>query len=294
MGERKLKNARSVTLAELLGLSAAGQLNGFYLVTDEDYHAGPGISASGICEFLRSPAHYWHSKTHPKRTDAMEFGTRVHEYILQPPRFAARYAIEPAEINGPKNRNPAKALWDAFKTRCEDEGKKPIDKATYEAISAMAGAVSAHTAAASMLENSHKELAAYTTDPTTGITMKAKADIAMPWGVADLKTTEDARPSSFVRTISAFHYHIKAAWYLRVFNSLLEEKMDAFVWIAVEKCAPHGVACYAASARMLEKGDEIGQAALARMLKCQGENHWPAYAEEIESIELPEYAYREG
>ena len=287
-----MKNAKPAYASDLARMAHDGTLNGFFIVSDEDYHGGPGVSASGLCDFLRSPAHYQHSRTHPKRTAAMDFGTQVHEYILQPSRFAARYAIEPDGIDGPKNRNPWKATWDKFKADCEADGRQPLDKATHEAISAMAGAVSTHTSAAIMLENSHKELAAYTTDPATGFVMKAKADIAMPWGVADLKTTEDARPSSFVRTISAFHYHVKAAWYLRVFNSLLDEKMDAFVWIAVEKAAPHGVACYAASPRMLEKGDEIGQAALVRMLKCQGENHWPAYSEEIEAIELPEYAYK--
>ena len=287
-----MKNARTATAADLKRLADAGELTGFFIVSDEDYHSGPGVSASGLCDFLRSPAHYKHSRSHPKRTPAMDFGTQVHEYILQPERFNWRYAIEPANIIGPKNKNPAKALWDAFKARCEDEGRQPLDKATHESIFNIACAVTSHTSAALMLENSVKELAAYTTDPATGFVMKAKADIAMPWGVADLKTTEDARPSSFVRTISAFHYHVKAAWYLRVFNSMLEEKMDAFVWIAVEKAAPHGVACYAASQRMLEKGDEIGQSALARMLQCQTENYWPAYSEEIEPIELPEYAYK--
>jgi len=287
-----MKNARTATAADLKRLAAAGELTGFFIVSDEDYHGGPGVSASGLCDFLRSPAHYQHSRTHQKRTAAKDFGTQFHEYTLQPERFAARYAIEPANIVGPKNRNPAKALWDAFKARCEDEGREPLDKAAHEAISTMANAVSTHTSAAIMLENSFKELAAYTTDPETGFIMKAKADIAMPWGVADLKTTEDARLGPFARTVVAWHYHVKAAWYLRVFNSLLDEKMDAFVWIAVEKAAPHGVACYAASPRMLEKGDEIGQAALVRMLKCQRENHWPAYSEEIEAIELPEYAYK--
>jgi exodeoxyribonuclease VIII len=281
--------APEVNLEQLMRLSFERKLTGFFHVTDEDYHRGPGYSSSDICNLLRSPAHYRAAKAYPKRTPAMELGTQIHEFMLQPERFHARYLVEP-EITGPKNRNPWKADWEAFKARCEAEGKAPMDRQTFAVIEGVAGAVCDHPSGAAMLETSVRELAAYVQDPDTGLVRKAKADLALPWGLADLKTTDDARQGSFIRTVRAFHYHTKAAWYLDVFNALLPDTpLDAFVWIAAEKAPPYGIACYAASPAMLESGRKTYQKALDVLSNCIETNVWPCYEGEILPLEFPDY-----
>lgn len=287
-----MTEAKPVDLAGLVELALDGRLNGFFRVSDEDYHGGPGVSASGICELLRSPAHYLAARAKAKKSAAMELGTQTHEFLLQPERFHARYIVEPEGIDGPKNRNPWKAKWDEFKAQCEAESKQAIDRDSWATIKGIGSAVCDHGSAGMLLEGAICEIAAYTQDPVTGFVRKAKADIALAWGIADLKTTDDARPEAFARTIRNWHYHVKAAWYLDVFNSLLDEPMDAFVWIAAEKAPPYGVACYAASPRMLEHGRNVYQKALETLQNCIEKDVWPCYSAAIEPIELPEYAYR--
>lgn len=290
-----MKNARITTIEELRQLFAAGQLTGFYIVSDEDYHGGPGVSASGLCDFLRSPAHYRAAKAKSKTpTDAMVLGTQCHEFLLQPERFHARYLVEPEGIDGPKNRHPWKAKWDEFKAQCEVQEKQAIDRGAWATISGIGASVCAHPSAGMLLDGAICEIAAYVQDAETGFVRKAKADIALSWGIADLKTTDDARQEAFTKTIRNFHYHVKAAWYLDVFNALLPEPMDAFIWIAAEKAAPYGVACYAASPRMLEHGRKVYQKALETMQTCVENDVWPCYPGDIQPIELPEYAYRDG
>jgi exodeoxyribonuclease VIII len=287
-----MRNAPAVTKEDLVKLGLEGRLNGFFRVSDEDYHSGPGVSSSGICDFLRSPAHYRASRQKAvKPTPAMEFGTQVHEFLLQPERFHARYLIEPPGIDGPRNKNPWKAKWDVFKAECEASGKIAVDRTTFTDIEGMTAAVCNHLAAGALLDGSVREVSAYVQCEETGFVRKARADIALHWGIADLKTTDDARKDSFIRSIRAFHYHVRAAWYLDIFNALLPEPMDAFVWVAVEKKPPYGVACYAASPAMLETGRAVYESALAVLKGCVAKDVWPCYSGAIEPIELPDYVY---
>ena len=44
-----------------------------------DYHTGAGLSATGLCELIRSPLHYITSlKTPHKETPALKLGTATH------------------------------------------------------------------------------------------------------------------------------------------------------------------------------------------------------------------------
>lgn len=291
----RVQDRKKATRKDLENLAKDGNLTGFFEVEDEDYHAGPGVSASDIANVIRSPAHYRAAKKSPKQTPAMRLGTMCHEFLLQPERFGRRYIIEPPDlIAGPKNKNPWKAHWEALKARAELEQKELLERSVFRDIEGLAQAVCDHPAGAALLDGSERELAAYVQDPDTFFVRKAKADILTPTGIiADLKTTDDARQDAFIRTIRAFHYHVKAAWYLDVFNAVAGPgAFDSFVWVAAEKGEPYGVACYAASEAMLDAGRNTYQKALDILTSCLEKNAWPCYAGEIQPIELPDFFYR--
>lgn len=291
----KIEDIRTVTKKDLENLAKDGNLNGFFRVSDEDYHGGPGISSSDIANILRSPAHYRAAKKNGKQTPAMKLGTQCHEFLLQPERFHARYLLEPADlICGPKNRNPWKGMWDSLKAQAELENKELLDRSTFADIESLAQAVCDHRSASALLEASERELAAYCQDPDTNLIRKAKADIVTHTGIiADLKTTDDARPDPFTRTVRFFHYHMKAAWYLDVFNSIdADFSFDSFVWIAAEKIDPFGVACYAASESMLDLGRKTYKKALDSLSECLEKNSWPCYPSHVQPIEFSDFVYR--
>ena len=59
---------------------------------DEHYFAINAESASGIKEFIKSPAHYRQWQTGEREvTPAMKLGTAVHTCVLEPDMFAKHY-----------------------------------------------------------------------------------------------------------------------------------------------------------------------------------------------------------
>ena len=65
---------------------------GFYRISDNEYHAGPGISKSGLSDLLRSAAHY---KTPDKETDTFADGRAFHVGCIEPERFEKEFVILP-------------------------------------------------------------------------------------------------------------------------------------------------------------------------------------------------------
>jgi len=287
-----LDNLPRLSASDLAEKAKNGVLNGLFRVSDEDYHSGPGLSASGVVDFIRSPAHYLAAKQGAKKpTPAMMFGTKVHEYMLQPEVFAAKYAVEPEGCDGPKNRNPWKALWENFKKECEETKREPVDRKEYTDLVGIGESLSSHNAASSLLlEANGFEIAVY--EQRDGLIRKAKADILLDYAVADLKTTQDARPKPFLSSVRGLLYHVKAAWYLDLFKPYMPNATD-FIWAAVETSSPYAVACYVASPAMMEKGRGIYEDALKTFAICSEKNLWPSYPDEFSVIDLPPYDYRE-
>ena len=105
--------------------------------------------------------------------------------------------------------------------------------------------------------------------------------------VVDLKTTQDASPKGFQKSIGQFGYHIQAAFYLRTLQNLGFDSYD-FIFIAIEKTAPFCVGVYRASMEMLEEGNKKVDEAIDKILWCKENDSYPDYTpNEIETIDLP-------
>ena len=71
-------------------------------ISNAAYHAGDGISKSGLDLIARSPLHYFAKYRSPDRerdepTEAMKLGTAVHSAVLEPESFASDYIVVPAD-----------------------------------------------------------------------------------------------------------------------------------------------------------------------------------------------------
>lgn len=75
-------------------------------MTNEEYHAAPGLSNSGLKHLAVSPLRYWHRCINPNReketTPFLDFGQALHTAILEPDEFEERYAcrVNPADYPG--------------------------------------------------------------------------------------------------------------------------------------------------------------------------------------------------
>ena len=70
------------------------------IITNEEYHADPAVSASHLHMVAKSPYHYWSRYLNPDRqpvkpTAAMLFGTLVHTAVLEPDELRNRYDLAP-------------------------------------------------------------------------------------------------------------------------------------------------------------------------------------------------------
>jgi hypothetical protein len=88
----------------------------------------------------------------------------------------------------------------------------------------MGSAMLGHPAAALLLGISGEaETTHMWTDATTGLQCKCRPDwISEDGGIlVDLKTTEDASPREFQRSIAKWRYHVQAGWYMAAIEACL-------------------------------------------------------------------------
>lgn len=272
-------------------------------ITNRDYHAHPAVSKSHLDLVARSPRHYWQRYLNPEAvppepTPAMVVGSAVHTRVLEPERYQLEYLVEPSDA--PKRptatqRNAAKPspatieaiqFWDAFDAQA---AKKTILTREQDALAAaVAAAVWEHPAAALVLGKPGKvEQSYFWTDEATGERCKCRPD----WHsdcrrlVVDLKTTEDASPAAFARSIHKFRYHVQANWYQRPFP-----EAEQFVFIAVEKSPPYLCAVYVATPEMIAAGGRVADRDLTRLAECRAADEWPGYSDVIMPIDLPRWS----
>ena len=124
-----------------------------------------------------------------------------------------------------------------------------------------------------------------------GIECRCRPDAVTERGViVDLKTTRDASPEEFARSIAQYRYHVQAAFYSDGYRAAFGEAPRGFVFIAVETEAPYLVAVYVASEAMTQRGRIDYQADLDTFRWCRDHNDWPGYSGHPLTIDLPKWA----
>ena len=254
------------------------------------YHAHPAVSKSHLDLIARSPLHYWARYLDPDRrpvepTPAMRLGTALHTHVLELDRWDQEIAVAPA---CDRRTKAGKEAYAAFQDAAA--GKTVISADDAEQVQAMARAVFRHPGATMLLGLPGKaETTHMWTDATYGVECKCRPDWLTDDGsiVVDLKTTKDASPRGFRRSIGDFRYQVQAAWYLHGLEQATGRRPDQFVFICVEKEPPYACAVYAADAEMIERGHQQAMADLGELAACRAADRWPSYSDQIETIGLP-------
>ena len=246
-------------------------------------------SSTEVRQFLKSPGHYYYYREAGSSTStpAQMQGSVTHCAVLEPLEFRARYALAP-QVD--RRTKAGKEDYAAFLEQLGD--KQPITVDQSDIAYSIKDAVSAMPQARKLLHggDSGIEVSAFTVDTDTGIRIKARADIARSDGaLVDLKTTTDASPHGFARSIMTFGYHIQAAYYLDVFGP----EYTRFAFIAVETKQPFAVGVYWLDEASIELGRQQYKKALAGIKECTEKGYWPAnYGEQ--DISVPAWAFYEN
>lgn len=263
-------------------------------VPEADYHRKVlQVASNSSLRILRekTPAHLKAYTEAPEQpgTPAMAFGRAYHCRMLEPAKFAATYCVRPDF--GDLRTNVGKAARDAW--LADHAGMQTLTKDDSDRIEAMAAALQAHPLAWAILSQGHSEVTMYWNDRQTGVPCKARADKWHPGKLfADLKTTDDASPEAFRRSVSKYAYHVQHAHYCDG-AAACGEPVTNFLIVAQEKEAPYAVAVYQIDAAAEARGFELREQGLQLMKQCIDADAWPAYAPGITELSLPAWALKD-
>jgi hypothetical protein len=267
-------------------------------MNDNDYHASPRIGSSGLKLMRKSPLHYWSEYLDPNRirteTDALRFGRALHTFIFERDGFADKTVIEPSHyLTKAQCGIPIEEQKALFAENAK--GKTIISLNDFETIKAMDNAIRSHPAANLLLRHGNAEKALLYDHPLTGSPSKIKPDwesVEHNGLIVDLKSAEDASPEAFGRSVVKYGYDLQAAWYLDGYLSVHGVMPKGFVFIAVEKKKPFGVAVYYVPPEVVNLGRRKYEPLLEQFEWCRQNNEWPCYSDNIQPLTLPGWAFK--
>ena len=260
-----------------------------------NYFLNPAISQSKLKELKRSPKHFWTNHINPNRelpteTDAMRFGKAAHMCLFEYESFINNYIIEP---NIDKRTKEGKLAFNEFLTN--NTGKSIISNDNMIAVKHIRNSILNNTASV-ILHNGLAEHELYWTD--NNIACKAKLDYLIepsakfPNGlIIDLKTTINAEPNEFAKSIYTYGYYNQLAFYCHAVKTVYKTKdYPTFIFIPVEKTAPYECAFLAGDEVMLNIGLHENQKLLNLYKSCMETNNWYGYEDKVQTIGLPNWA----
>lgn len=250
-------------------------------ISNEEYHGEYRnyLGSSDLRRLLRSPAHYRCPPTSP--SEAQEFGTLVHEAILEPELWAARRRPS-AKLDRRTKEGKALAEWQEAQE--QSLGLKFVPEYNYAKVCAIADSIRSSLGATSILTGGVAESSGfgeYNEQP-----VKIRCDYMTDEVIVDLKTTTDAR--EFERSVFTYGYDIQAAFYCAVAEAI-DGKKRKFVWLVVEKDAPYGVQIYEPSEEVMERGLNLVNKGIETYKECAALDVWPSYSSKSQIIQLPRW-----
>lgn len=288
---------------------------GYMDVSNDAYHAGPGVSKSKLDAIAVSPLNYWDQYLNPDAEPraykhAFAVGDGTHKLVLEPGTFEQTYAVgfdkkafpgaldtvdqlkqalnergipargsKPELIRILQEEDPSAQIMAVLEAEhfARMAGKECIPAADYKGMLRMLQAVNSHHTAGPLLRGAATEQSFFWVDGG-GVLRKCRTDAITADGrwIIDLKTTEDISEAGFGRTIAQRRYHVQGAWYLDILQALYgRDAPQGFAFIAAQKSRPHDVAVHYLNSEHLELGRLLYQRDLARLIECERTGSWP-------------------
>lgn len=215
-----------------------------------------------------------------ENSPALIMGKAVHCRILEPQEFGKRYTIAP---NIDRRTKEGKERWHEF--AIQTEGLTILTKEQDKQIENIARAIYDHPAAAYLLAKPGQSEIMVNWQDKSLVDCRGVIDRLTDDGlIIDIKTTDDASPVGFARSVRKYRYHVQAAFYSDgVPNS------QGFFFIAVEKTEPYLVGVYYLMAEDLQRGREEYQQDIETFIECVKRDEWPGYGDTIQPLNIFTY-----
>lgn len=249
---------------------------GPYDVDEHSYHADrTALSSSGARTLATScPARYLYEREHGRPdTPAFEFGRAYHSMVLGsgPPVI---------EIN-------AKTRGTIAETRARAAGQIPLITKDYQRAEGMLRELRAHPIAGPLFARPGRAEQTFVAH-ITGVICRVRVDWMpdVPVGgrpiLVDLKTTANAEPAAFAKSMANYGYHQQGAFYTdAVAEALGLDTPPRFVLVAQEKDPPHLITIAEPDDEALAWGRELNRHALHTYARCTTVGEWPGYEAQL-------------
>lgn len=255
---------------------------GIYRGLDEaEYHAHPtSLSVSGAKVLLQNPAKFAYQRENPAPpTEAMNLGSAAHKLVLG---VGADIEVIDAESYRTKDARIARD-----NARAAD--RLPLLPSEYDTVQAMATALKS-SPAGELFTDGEPEVSLFSLDQT-GTLLRGRVDW-LPNGsgslvVPDFKTTTDASPEAFAKSVMNFSYHMQAAWYTDLIRDLGIAESVTFLFVAQEKTPPYEVGVYELDSEALRIGRLQNRTAIDMFNECEAWGEWPGYGDGVQMLSLP-------
>jgi len=268
---------------------------GLYADLDEaSYHGDrESLSVSGAKKLLppSCPALFKHERDNGQAPrQVFDFGRAAHAAVLG--AGATMRVVDADDWRGKAAREQRDEIRAA--------GETPVLRAEAEQVAAMALAIKAHPIASALLDRNHgrPEVSAFWDDPTHGVTRRCRFDWLREAKdgrllLVDYKSCASAERNAFAKAAASYGYDMQDAWYTDMAHALGLADDISFLFIAQEKTAPYLVNVIELDAPSIERGRRRNDKALQIYRDCTEADVWPGYADDVELISLPRWAFYE-
>ncbi|EEW8779107.1 exonuclease VIII, partial [Escherichia coli] len=261
----------------------------YYGISNENYHAGPGVSKSQLDDIADTPALYLWRKNAPvdtTKTKTLDLGTAFHCRVLEPEEFSNRFIVAP-EFN--RRTTAGKEEEKAFLMECASTGKTVITAEEGRKIELMYQSVMALPLGQWLVESAgHAESSIYWEDPETGILCRCRPDKIIPefhW-IMDVKTTADIQ--RFKTAYYDYRYHVQDAFYSDGYEAQFGVQ-PTFVFLVASttvECGRYPVEIFMMGEEAKLAGQQEYHRNLRTLADCLNTDEWPA----IKTLSLPRWA----
>lgn len=263
-------------------------------ISNDAYHAGPGLSNSALSTLAKSPAHYHAAYLAPGRperepTAAMLAGTLLHCAVLERAELENRYIVRPPGMD--LRTNSGKAMAQEIALR----GLQVVTQDEMTTALTQRSALLDLPEVAELLSSGMSESSAYWIDEATGILCKCRPDHVHKHRdgsvtLVDVKTTTDPMPDAFSRSIYKFGYHRQAAYYSAGYALAAGVEVAAFILAVVSSTYPFIAVSYILDDETMAQAASEVDELLSLYARCSAANHWPAFGAGHQLIGLPKWA----
>lgn len=262
----------------------------------EAYHAGPGISKSGLDDLHRSPAFFHAHHRSPLRpvrseTTSQLHGNLAHCAILEPHAFDDRYVVGPS-VN--RNTKAWKDFVDGTMLIPIQADQRDVAMQQRDSVYALPNVFGKMTGKR-VFSRGQAEVSAYWNDRENGVLCRARPDYWFPVNdreavVVDVKTVGDARSFEFSRQCAKLRYHVQDGMYSEGIAMAAGLEVVAFIFVVVETAWPYAAASYQLGEQSRLEGFNEFRRLVDLYAECDSTDTWPGYAEQTSVIDLPPYA----